>query len=179
MWCWHPRVQAVLTKFLHPFLCNSSWSQRYGEKYVLPCRQWMDFRQGIHGNVDSDFDTNAPYLHPDCTLNAPRAESWVHLSHFRSLSRVHLALLGAPSRAPKKQTLTWRWESETEVQRRKFCHYIRTEVEIILQTLHNVGTPAQGAYFSFWVHFHRAGFPMPTRVFMVVRLQWQAPRKVA
>ena len=31
--------------------------------------------------------------------------------------------------------------------------------------------PAQGAYFSFWVHFHRADFPMPITGFMVVRLQ--------
>ena len=46
-------------------------------------------------------------LHPDCTLNAPRAESWVHLSHFRSLSRVHFGSLGAPSREPK-ETLTRR-----------------------------------------------------------------------
>ena len=61
----------------------------------------------VHGNVDSEFDTNAPYLHPDCTLNAPRAESWVHLSHFRSLSRVHFGSLGAPSREPK-ETLTRR-----------------------------------------------------------------------
>ena len=59
----------------------------------------------VHGNVDSEFDTNAPYLHPDCTLNAPRAESWVHLSHFRSLSRVHLGALGAhPPGSPEKRS---------------------------------------------------------------------------
>lgn len=44
-------------------------------------------------------------LHPDCTLNAPRAESWVHLSHFRSLSRVHLGALGAhPPGSPEKRS---------------------------------------------------------------------------
>lgn len=42
-------------------------------------------------------------LHPDCTLNAPRAESWVHLSHFRSLSRVHFGSLGAPSRESRNR----------------------------------------------------------------------------
>ena len=47
-------------------------------------------------------------MHPTCTPIAPRAESWVHLSHFRSLSRVHLGLLGAPSRESKRETLTWR-----------------------------------------------------------------------
>ena len=42
-------------------------------------------------------------LHPDCTLNAPRAESWVHWSHFRSLSRVHFGSLGAPSRESRNR----------------------------------------------------------------------------
>lgn len=59
--------------------------------------------RSLDRNVDYEFDTNAPYLHPDCTLNAPRAESWVHLSHFRSLSRVHLGSLGAPSPGAKKR----------------------------------------------------------------------------
>ena len=31
--------------------------------------------------------------------------------------------------------------------------------------------PAQGAFLSFWVHFHRADFPMPITGFMVVGLQ--------
>lgn len=44
-------------------------------------------------------------MHPTCTLNAPRAESWVHLSHFRSLSRVHLGALGAhPPGSPEKRS---------------------------------------------------------------------------
>ena len=38
-------------------------------------------------------------------LPAPRAESWVHLSHFRSLSRVHLGALGAhPPGSPEKRS---------------------------------------------------------------------------
>ena len=88
------------------------WKRRYaafafgtGEslQHVHPEASGMGICGGICGNVNYDFDTNAPYLHPNCTLNAPRAESWVHLSHFRSLSRVHLGLLGAPSREPHKR----------------------------------------------------------------------------
>ena len=68
--------------------------------------------RSLDRNVDSEFDTNAPYLHPNCTLNAPRAESWVHLSHFRSLSRVHLGSLGAPSPGAKKKKRSHGVESQ-------------------------------------------------------------------
>lgn len=56
-------------------------------------------------------------------------------------------------------------------RKKKFSDYIRTEVARIYRLLHNVGTRARAAYFSFWVHFHRADFPMPITGFMVVRLQ--------
>jgi len=41
-------------------------------------------------------------MHPTCTQTAPRAESWVHLSHFRSLSRVHLG--AHPPGSPEKRS---------------------------------------------------------------------------
>ena len=64
------------------------------------------YRTDIKSNSDWKFvhvytemlTTTLIQMHPTCTQIAPRAESWVHLSHFRSLSRVHLGPLGAPSR---------------------------------------------------------------------------------
>lgn len=42
---------------------------------------------------------------------------------------------------------------------KKFCDYIRTEVEIIFNILHNAGALRRVPVF------HKAGFPMHTRAF--------------
>ena len=87
-------VHACAVRTGSEFACCAGWLLQRSHQE----EQRMGICRRVCRNVDSEFDTNAPYLHPNCTLNAPRAESWVHLSHFRSLSRVHLGSLGAPSR---------------------------------------------------------------------------------
>lgn len=43
--------------------------------YLIPCLKLPAEKEeryiGVWGNVPTDHDTNAPSLHPRCTLNAP------------------------------------------------------------------------------------------------------------
>lgn len=60
-----------------------------------------------------------------------------------------------------KETLRWRQEAGSEVEKRKFADYIQLDVETIFSTLHNIGTLRRVPYFHFGCIFIGLDFLCP------------------